>query len=227
MSNLRRTGDFGLDQRPTEPDSLGWRTVDVVATRDPGVTRVEDATLLARVSQGDEAALEALYGRYGRPCWSLARRLLSDVHLAEDVVQQVFLALWQKDSYDASRGAVSTWLLSITHHKAVDLLRRESRRRSKLLDEQVLIETGVDAPGPSDEAWARIRAERTRAALRELKPEQREVLLLAYYGGYTQREIAEMTGLPLGTVKTRTMAAMSRLRVLLHGDTQAGEETAR
>jgi RNA polymerase sigma-70 factor (ECF subfamily) len=179
---------------------------------------LEDAALLARVGQGDEGALEALYTRYGGPCYGLARRILDDAHLAEDVVQQVFLALWQGSGYDSSRGAVSTWLLSVTHHKAVDAVRRESTRRKRLAGEQVLLETAASGPGPDDEAWRLLRAERTRAGLQGLPAEQREVLLLAYYGGYTQREIAEMTGLPLGTVKSRTLVAMRKLRQVLGTD---------
>ncbi|HUR14397.1 MAG TPA: sigma-70 family RNA polymerase sigma factor [Mycobacteriales bacterium] len=179
---------------------------------------LEDAALLARVSEGDETAIEALYARYGGPCYGLARRILDDAQLAEDVVQQVFLALWQGSGYDSSRGAVSTWLLSVTHHKAVDAVRRESRRRTRAASEQVLLETAAAGPGPDEEAWRLLRAERTRDALRGLPAEQREVLLLAYYGGYTQREIAEMTGLPLGTVKSRTLVAMRKLRTVLGAD---------
>lgn len=181
-------------------------------------TGLEDAALLKQVGTGDEAALEVIYARYGGACFSLARRILDDAQLAEDVVQQVFLALWQGSGYDASRGAVSTWLLSVTHHKAVDAVRRESRRRTRLAGEQALLETAASGPGPDDQAWAALRAERTRDGLRELPAEQREVLLLAYYGGYTQREIAEMTGLPLGTVKSRTLAAMRKLRDVLGTD---------
>jgi RNA polymerase sigma-70 factor (ECF subfamily) len=173
---------------------------------------LDDAALIARVGDGDEAALEALYQRYGGACFSLARRIIDDPQLAEDVVQQVFLATWQGTGYDARRGAVSTWLLSVTHHKAVDAVRREGNRRKRLASDQALLEVEASGPGPADETWQRLRAERTRAALRLLPAEQREVLLLAYYGGYTQREIADMTGLPLGTVKSRTLAAMRRLR---------------
>jgi RNA polymerase sigma-70 factor (ECF subfamily) len=189
---------------------------------------LEDADLLARVGSGDEAALEALYSRYGGACYALARRVLGDHHLAEDVVQQVFLAMWQGTGYDARRGAVSTWLLSVTHHKAVDAVRREdTRRRRAAADAQSLVETVAAGPGPDDAAWARLRAERTRAALRLLPPEQREVLLLAYYGGYTQTEIADLTGLPLGTVKSRTLTAMRRLRTHLRAiDDRAAEEGA-
>jgi RNA polymerase sigma-70 factor (ECF subfamily) len=178
---------------------------------------LEDAELLAQVNDGDEAALETLYGRYGGPCFALARRILDDHQLAEDVVQQVFTALWKGSGYDSRRGAVSTWLMSVTHHKAVDMLRREAPRRKRLASEQALLEVAAAGPGPDDEAWARLRAERTRAALKELPSEQREVLLLAYYGGYTQRETAGLTGLPLGTVKSRTLTALRRLRDILGG----------
>ena len=179
---------------------------------------VEDATLLRRVGHGDETALEAVYQRYGGACYRLARRILDEPHLAEDVVQQVFVALWQGSGYDPQRGAVSTWLLSVTHHKAVDMLRRESGRRKRLSGTQELIEKQAAGPEPADQVWATLRAERTREALRTLSAEHREVLLLAYYGGYTQREIADMTGLPLGTVKSRTLLAMKRLRALLSGE---------
>jgi RNA polymerase sigma-70 factor (ECF subfamily) len=178
---------------------------------------LEDAVLLQRVETGDEAAIEALYERYGGSCYRLARRILDDAQLAEDVVQQVFLALWQGTGYDPRRGAVSTWLLSMTHHKAVDSVRREGNRRKRIASDQALLEKAAAGPGPEDEAWARWRAERTREALRTLPAEQREVLLLAYYGGYTQREIADMTGLPLGTVKSRTLGAMRRMRDRLGG----------
>ena len=194
-----------------------------------GVTRpsaVEDAELLARVGTGDETAIELVYQRYGAACFGLARRILNDASLAEDVVQQVFLALWQGHGYNPARGAVSTWLLSITHHKAVDALRREGRRR-RLSSDETLAELATTSPGPDDEAWRLLRAERTRAALRALPAEHREVLLLAYYGGYTQREIADLTGLPLGTVKSRTLAAMNRLRVELSAVDDTVDDDAR
>jgi RNA polymerase sigma factor (sigma-70 family) len=178
-------------------------------------TALEDAELLDAVGRGDESALEVLYRRYGGACFALARRILDDNHLAEDVVQQVFTALWNGSGYDIRRGAVSTWLMSITHHKAIDVLRREGPRRKRLASDQALLEVATSGPGPDEEAWMRLRAERTRASLRTLPPEQRELLLLAYYGGYSQSEIAGLTGLPLGTVKSRTLSAMRRLRVLL------------
>jgi RNA polymerase sigma-70 factor (ECF subfamily) len=195
-------------------DHRDWQ-IDPAAGSNPVV---EDATLLQRLGDGDEHALEAVYDRYGGSCYRLARRILDDPHLAQDVVQQVFLALWQGSGYDPARGAVSTWLMSVTHHKAVDMLRREAGRRKRLTGDQQLIERQVSGLGPPDQAWATLRTERTREALRTLTAEHREVLLLAYYGGYTQREIADMTGLPLGTVKSRTLHAMRRLRVDLSGE---------
>jgi RNA polymerase sigma factor (sigma-70 family) len=178
---------------------------------------LEDAALLDAVKAGDEDALETLYRRYGGACFSLARRILDDNQLAEDVVQQVFTALWKGSGFDARRGAVSTWLMSVTHHKSIDVLRREGPRRTRLAYEQALLEVAVSGPGPDEEAWMRLRAERTRDSLKTLPPEQRELLLLAYYGGYTQSEIAGITGLPLGTVKSRTLTAMRKLRVVLGG----------
>ncbi len=198
--------------------------------------RLEDAALVARVRAGDEAALEALYQRYGAACFRLVRRILGDADLAQDAVQQVFLALWQtgptadgqsRPGYDPSRGAVGTWLLSVAHHKAVDLLRREMGRRKRLASYQELTEIEAAGPGPADQAWVALRAERTRAALRELSPEHREVLLLAYYGGYSQSEISGMTGLPLGTVKSRTLHAMRHLRTRLAGDLSTSEGSER
>jgi RNA polymerase sigma factor (sigma-70 family) len=177
----------------------------------------EDAALLASVQAGDEEALETLYRRYGGACFALSRRILDDNQLAEDVVQQVFTALWKGSGYDIRRGALSTWLMSVTHHKSIDVLRKEAPRRVRLASEQALLEVAVGGPGPDEEAWMRLRAERTREALKTLPAEQRELLLLAYYGGYTQSEIAGLTGLPLGTVKSRTLTAMRKLRDLLAG----------
>lgn len=176
---------------------------------------LDDAELMALVAEGDAGALDNVFSRYGRACYSLARRVIADARTAEDVVQDVFLSLWQKpSSYDASRGSLSTWLLSVTHHKAVDAVRREERlRRYRATETEIdLVDT---APGPDDDVWARIRRDHVRAALEQLPSEQREPLLLAYFGGYTQREIAGLLDIPLGTVKTRTLLGMRRLREAL------------
>lgn len=178
----------------------------------------EDASLVALVMQRDGAALETIYSRYGRACYSLSRRIVNDESLAQDVVQEVFLALWRGAArYDAGRGGFSTWLLSLTHHKAVDLVRREENLRKRRTTVDVLDLRESDAPGVHDEAWSFLRQERVRVVLRTLPEPQREALSLAYFGGYTQREIAGLTGTPLGTVKTRMLAGMRRMRDQLAG----------
>jgi RNA polymerase sigma-70 factor (ECF subfamily) len=179
---------------------------------------VSDATLVARLADGDSRAMEILWDRYARPCGALARRLVVDEGLAQDVVQEVFLALWRQPArYDSERGGFASWLLAMTHHKAVDTVRREEHRRSRRVEADVL-DTAEDTGTRVDEAvWTAVRRERVRHALADLPPVQREALGLAYFGGYTQREIAEMTDTPLGTVKTRMLAGMRRLRDVLDG----------
>jgi RNA polymerase sigma factor (sigma-70 family) len=180
--------------------------------------REVDGALVAAVVRGDGAALEGLYARYGRSCYALARRVVADEQLAQDVVQEVFLALWRDASrFDAERGGFSTWLLSMTHHKAVDCVRREENLRKRRTAVEQLEAAEPPVPAPDDEVWASVRGERVRAALRALPPAQREALVLAYFGGYTQREIAGLTTTPLGTVKTRMLAGMRRMRDGLDG----------
>lgn len=204
---MNRQGPSGEDPDVRSP---------AARSRERSPAPVEDATLVGRVRDGDTGALEALYERYGTPCYSLARRVLADEQLAQDVVQEVFLAVW-KDAgrYDASRGGFATWLLSMTHHKSVDVVRREEnlRKRQAAATEQAAF-TRPD-PQPDDQAWAVLRRDHVRAALSRLPERQREALGLAYYGGYTQREIAGLTSSPLGTVKTRMFAGMKALRGLL------------
>lgn len=176
----------------------------------------EDRALVARVAQRDHDALAALYDRYSAACYSLARRILTDAVLAQDVVQEVFLAVW-KDAhrFDAERGGFSTYLLSMTHHKAVDAVRREENQRKRRAPQEVLETQESDAPRVEDEVWSSVRRTGVRNALAVLPEPQREALALAYYGGYTQREIAGITRTPLGTVKTRMLTGMRKLRDVL------------
>ena len=178
-----------------------------------GYDALEDAALVALVTEADGAALAALFARYGRPCYGLARRVLADEQLAQDVVQEVFLTVWRDASrFDPTRGGFAGWLLSMTHHKAVDLVRREESRRRRRTTADVLELTASGERSPEDEVWSMLRRDRVRVALGDLPDPQREALLLSYFGGYTQREIAQLTGAPLGTVKSRMLAAMRRLR---------------
>jgi RNA polymerase sigma-70 factor (ECF subfamily) len=183
-----------------------------------GYDGLDDRALVARVTEGDGGALEALYARYGRPCYALARRILADEQLAQDVVQEVFLTLWRDAArFDPARGGFSSWLLAMTHHKAVDSVRREENLRKRRTTAEVLEEREVDGPRVHDEVWSTLRRERVRQALATLPELQREALVLAYFGGYTQREIAGLTETPLGTVKTRMLAGMRRLKDGLTG----------
>ncbi|HEU0101122.1 MAG TPA: sigma-70 family RNA polymerase sigma factor [Mycobacteriales bacterium] len=179
---------------------------------------LDDRTLIARVTEGDGRALEALYARYGRACYGLARRILADDQFAQDCVQEVFLTVWRDASrFDAARGGFSTWLLSMTHHKAVDAVRREENLRKRRTGADALEHRESDAPPVEDAVWSGMRGDRVRAALLTLPEPQREALTLAYFGGYTQREIAGLTATPLGTVKTRMLTGMRRLRGHLDG----------
>jgi RNA polymerase sigma-70 factor (ECF subfamily) len=178
----------------------------------------DDATLVGALGAGDADALEVLYGRYGRPCYGLARRILGDEQLAQDVVQEVFLALWRDPSrYDATRGGFSTWLLSMAHHKAVDSVRREENLRKRRTTAEQLETQESEGPKVDEAVWSLVRREKVREALKSLPEPQREALTLAYFGGYTQREISGLTATPLGTVKTRMLAGMRRMKDSLDG----------
>jgi RNA polymerase sigma-70 factor (ECF subfamily) len=155
--------------------------------------------------------LSALFSAYGASCYSLARSILRDKDLAQDVVQEAFLEHWRSKAFDASLSTHKRWLLMLTHRKAVDRVRREQRRAwSPLLE--TTPEEASPQRSPEDAALANVLAPKVREALSALPKPQQQALALAYWGGYTQREIAEMTGTPLGTVKTRMRSGMIALR---------------
>lgn len=165
------------------------------------------------------ASITELYDRFRAPAFSLARRIIGDDVLAEDVLQDVFLSIWRTPgAFDPARGGLSTWVMSMVHHKAVDAVRREQSQR----DRQARSQLELDIAGPTmtvdvgDAVCDRAVAERVRAALAALPVAQREALALAYYSGYTQSEIASLTATPLGTIKTRMRAGMGQLRKALH-----------
>ena len=193
---------------------------DYAVTLSPAVGRQEseaarepsDEQVLEAVGRGDDDALGVLYDRFGRLAFRLAFRILRDRALAEDAVQEAFLAVWRSaDAYKRERAKPSTWILTVVHRRAVDLVRREQSRRGEPLE--VAPEPSV---GPVDEdAVLRDRRAAVQAALTELPGDQRQALELAYYGGLTQSELAERLGVPLGTVKSRMFAGLGRLRELL------------
>lgn len=180
-----------------------------------------DAELVAYLGTGDGAALAELYRRYGKPCYSLARRVCADEGLAEDVVQEVFLTLWRNPArFDPQRGTFASWLLTLIHHKAVDVVRREATIRKRTVP---AADAGEDwsptpLPGADQAALAKVAAAEVRDLLQKLPIDQRQALALAYYGGHTQREVAAIIGIPLGTVKSRMFAGIARLRSLLESE---------
>jgi RNA polymerase sigma-70 factor, ECF subfamily len=174
---------------------------------------LSDEAVVALVARSDDTALAELYDRFGRVAFGVALRILRDEKLAEDAVQEGFLAAWRSaDRFMPERGKASTWVLTLVHRRAVDLVRREERRRADALG-------GETEPSPADsaedDAWLRFERERVQAALRQLPDQQREALELAYYGGFSQSELAERLGQPVGTIKSRMFAGLSRLRELL------------
>ncbi len=176
----------------------------------------EDAASVARLVQGESAALEELYDRYGRAVYSFALRMLGDVQSAEELTQEVFIRLWrQAKSYQQSRGAFLTWLLSITHNMAIDEIRRR-KRRPLLLDgndeDQTLLLLPDTRSDVERDAWLSALQTYVRGALTEIPAAQRQAIELAYFGGLTQREIADRLGEPVGTIKTRMRLGMLKLR---------------
>jgi RNA polymerase sigma factor (sigma-70 family) len=201
-----------------DPDTPDRRAPQVRPTPQRRVSDPADEQIIRRVVDGDQSALGQLYDRWSRQAFSLARRLCADDGLAEDVVQEVFLAFWRDPSrFDPARGAFGSWLLTLVHHKAVDAVRRESaiRRRTVPPAEDGEEWSVTPGPGADQAAMGAVVAGQVRDALGRLPAEQREAIALAYYGGYTQREVATLTGVPLGTVKSRMFTGVQRLRSVL------------
>jgi RNA polymerase sigma-70 factor, ECF subfamily len=177
------------------------------------LAHLSDEALLSLVASSDDLALAELYDRFGRVAYGLALRILRDEALAQDAVQEAFLAIWRSaDRFLAERAKASTWILTLVHRRAVDLVRREDRRRGEPL------ESAAEPVAPAtteDEAAIGFERRVVQEALRQLTPEQREALELGYYGGLTQSELAERLGQPLGTIKSRMFTGLSRLRDLL------------
>jgi RNA polymerase sigma factor (sigma-70 family) len=188
----------------------------------PARRHLSDEALVALIARGDETALADLYDRVGRVAYGLAYRVLRDERLAEDAVQEGFLAAWRTAAgFSADRAKASTWILTLVHRRAVDLVRREERRRAEPLEETTSEAVGT-AASAEDLVWVRFERERIQEALGRLPDAQREAIELAYYGGYSQSELAERLGQPLGTIKSRMFAGLARLRELLDDGTTEG-----
>jgi RNA polymerase sigma-70 factor (ECF subfamily) len=176
------------------------------------LAHLSDEALVALAARADDGALAELYDRFGHVAYGLALRIVRDPALAEDAVQEAFLAVWRTAArFVPERAKASTWILTLVHRRAVDVVRREQPRRT----EPIEVAPQASANVTEDEAWLRLQRARVQDALRELPDQQREALELAYYGGFTQSELADRLGEPLGTIKSRMFTGLARLRELL------------
>jgi len=186
----------------------------IVVVRD--LEDARDRDLVRRVRTGDEEAFRTLFRRYGSSAKGLAFRLVRQSFIAEEIVQEAFLALWRDPGrYREERGSFRAWLMSTVHHRAVDAVRREEAQRRR--GREHVPETDVEdiAQNVVEQADMAQSRQQVRAALEDIPSEQRQVLEMMYYEGKTQSTIAEELDLPLGTVKSRTLLGMRRLRGLL------------
>jgi RNA polymerase sigma factor (sigma-70 family) len=184
----------------------------------PDLAETRDRDLVRRVGEGDEEAFRNLFARYAPTAKALALRVVRQAHLAEEIVQEAFLALWRHpEGYDVRRGSVRSWLMGTVHHRAVDLVRREEAHRRRA--EESIPDALQEETDPADEVVADLarpeERRRVRRALAELPVEQRDVIVQMYFDGLSQSQIAARSGLPLGTVKSRTLLGMRRLRAAL------------
>jgi RNA polymerase sigma-70 factor (ECF subfamily) len=187
-------------------DKVDQGTPGTRETFKPIVKGMGDEELVGQVAHGVERALSELYDRYSRPVYATGVRLLGDAHLAEELVQDVFTNVWQRAaSFDPSRASFATWLYRVTRNRAVDLARRRRVRPQSAGDERLRAIPGGPEPEASVDGWDVARA------LSRIPEMHREVLTLAYFEGLSQREISLRTGVPLGTIKSRTTAALKRL----------------
>ena len=177
-----------------------------------------DEKLIRLIAQSQQQALAQLYDRYNRLIFSLALAIVNDRGTAEEITLDVFMRVWQKaGTYRAEQAKVSTWLTHIARHHAIDVLRRRSARldHSALHWEDASSHVQSSQPDPQESAELSLRRQRIHAALARLPAEQKQALILAYFGGYTHSQIAELLAQPLGTIKTRLRLAIQKLRELL------------
>ena len=177
-----------------------------------------DRDLLRRIGRADEDAFRELFRRYSPNAMALARRVVRQPFIAEEIVQEAFLAAWRNaKGYNEGRGSVRSWLMTMVHHRAVDAVRREESQRRRTEDAQAEDVLAVEDPADAVVAQLGLPEERraVRAALGDLPAEQRQVIELMYFDGLSQSKVSERLGLPLGTVKSRTLLGMRRLRSAL------------
>ncbi len=226
----RRDGSSRLMPRWPGPMLAAALTADIapLQERQTNVRAVlggeqTDEELLVRVGAGEAAALEALYDRYQGIVMAIAYRMLGERGAAEETVQEIFLTIWRRAlTFDGERGSARTWLISLARNRAIDRLRRVRAAPP----ERDLSEIGDFADtrlaDVFDVAYMSMRGEQVRGAVEALPDDQRQIIELAYFGGWTQQKISEATGVALGTVKSRTRLALTRLKQTLDRDQESG-----
>lgn len=190
-------------------------------------SKFDDQNLIRLITRHDEKALAAFYDRFSRLVYSMAFNIVGDEIAAEEITQDVFLSIWKKSSsYDASQSKVTTWIASITRNRAIDFLRARSVRPASYefsWDDEPILEI-ADSLNVEEETELRQRQQNVRLGLTMLPEDQRKVLSLAYYGGYSHSEMAEILNEPLGTVKTRLRLAMQKLRQFIQDEETSQEK---
>ena len=190
--------------------------------------RYDDEKLISLIAQLQTEALDQLYDRYNRPIFSLALMIVGDRPTAEEITLDVFMRVWQKaGSYRADQARVSTWLTHIARHHAIDVLRRRAVRPDQyaLSLDEITPAVPFPAQDPGELAEHSLRRERIQAAIGQLPADQKQALTLAYFGGYTQTQIAEVLKQPLGTIKTRLRLALQKLRDFLRDEQEPEDKS--
>jgi RNA polymerase sigma-70 factor, ECF subfamily len=191
-------------------------------SRSPDLRSLADEDLMTMVHAGEARAFEVIFDRHSGPAFSLAYRMCGRRAMAEDIVQEAFLSLWRSGArYDSARGSVRSWVLGAVHHRAIDAFRREATRQGQDIRDDGAAERLPSRELTDAEAVRRDEVRTVRAALEDLPPDQRQVIELAYFGGFTHTQIAEMLALPTGTVKGRMRLALSKLRISLGDQAEA------
>ena len=184
------------------------------------LSAARDRQLVRRIAGGDEEAFRSLFASYAPSAMALAVRVVRQTQLAEEIVQEAFLTLWRSPGvFDERRGSVKAWLMTMVHHRAVDVVRREEAQRRR--SDEMVVGIREEAEDPTDAvveaAAAPVERDAIRRALRSLPDDQREVLELMYFDGLSQSQVAERTAVPLGTVKSRALLGMRRMRSMVEG----------
>ena len=179
----------------------------------PDLRALADEDLMQLMRRGDPRAFEAIYERHSGAAFSLAYRMVGRGNVAEDVVQEAFLSIWRSGArYERARGSVRTWVLGIVHHRAIDQLRRSSVHSKRRASDEGIEERLESGERTDVEVARRDEAQTIRSAMETLPPEQSHVIELAYFGGFTHTEIADILETPVGTVKGRMRLGLEKLR---------------